>query len=298
MRQRFFILHIFIIFVGWISLLLFSTPVFSQAPREYRGKAEAALKEPDVVTSSVSGFLRDVVIQPTSQSVKVELIGEGLISTYQSFKLSHPPRLVIDFPNIFSSYPKKFINVNRSLLTDIRLGQYPDKLRTVFTFPGTVVPSYEIRKETKGLTIWIGKVEKEPAEPQKSIPEEKKEPPVKSPSEGKSLPEKAPVAAAIPQEKIPEEKKGIALETKTKEETKALYSGTKVSLDYVNADIRNIFRLLAEAGKVEIIPAPEVRGTITLRLIDVPWDEALDAILKFHNLRKIQAGNKIRILLP
>ena len=228
----------------------------------------------------------------------MELIGDGLISAYQSFNLSHPPRLVIDFPNIFSSYPKKFINVNRSLLTDIRFGQHPDKLRMVLAFPGAEVPFYEIRKESKGLTIWIGKVEKEPAEPQKPIPEEKKEPPVMSPSEGKSLPEKAPVAAALPQEKIPEEKKGIAQETKTKEEPKALYSGTKVSLDYVNADIRNIFRLLAEAGKVEIIPAPEVRGTITLRLIDVPWDEALDAILNFHNLRKIQEGKKIRILLP
>jgi hypothetical protein len=284
--------------MGWILFFILSTPLFSQAQAEYGKKAAAGLKEPDIKPPSASGFLRDVVVIHGTQGVKVELIGDRLVSAYQSFTLSQPPRLVIDFPNVFSSYPKKFIALNHSLLTDIRFGQHPGKLRVVFTFPGTEGPSLEIAKESKGLTIRVGKVEEDSAGPPKLISEEKKKKPVKTPWERKSIPEKPPVPAVISEEKIPEEKKGIAQETKTKEETTAVYSGTKISLDYVNADIRNVFQLLAEAGKVEIIPAPEVRGTVTLRLIAVPWDEALDAILKFHNLRKIQEGNKIRILPP
>ena len=73
------------------------------------------------------------------------------------------------------------------------------------------------------------------------------------------------------------------------------YTGTKLSLDFKDADIKNILRLIAEVSNLNIIVADEVTGKITMRLVDVPWDQALDIILQSKNLDKRQVGNVVRI---
>lgn len=74
------------------------------------------------------------------------------------------------------------------------------------------------------------------------------------------------------------------------------YTGTKVSLVFDDADIRRIFQLLGEVSGYNLILGEEVRGIITLRLIDVPWDQAFDLVMSMKELGKIQEGNVIRIL--
>jgi type IV pilus assembly protein PilQ len=74
-----------------------------------------------------------------------------------------------------------------------------------------------------------------------------------------------------------------------------VYSGRKLSLDFKDADIKNILRLIAEVSNLNIIVADEVTGKITMRLVDVPWDQALDVILQSKRLDKRQAGNVVRI---
>ena len=73
------------------------------------------------------------------------------------------------------------------------------------------------------------------------------------------------------------------------------YTGRKISLDFQDADIIPIFRLLADVSGKNIIVDPRVKGKITMKLINVPWDQALDLILKTHNLDKAVEGNVIRI---
>ncbi len=73
------------------------------------------------------------------------------------------------------------------------------------------------------------------------------------------------------------------------------YTGRKLSLDFKDADIKNILRLIAEVSNLNIIVADEVAGKITMRLVDVPWDQALDLILQSKRLDKRQAGNVVRI---
>jgi type IV pilus assembly protein PilQ len=74
-----------------------------------------------------------------------------------------------------------------------------------------------------------------------------------------------------------------------------LYTGRKISLDFKDADIKNILRLIAEVSNFNIITADDVSGKITKRLVDVPWDQALDVILQSRNLGKVQVGNVMRI---
>lgn len=66
------------------------------------------------------------------------------------------------------------------------------------------------------------------------------------------------------------------------------YSGRKISLDFKEADIQDVLRILAEVGGVNIIASDDVKGKITIRLIDVPWDQALDIILITMGLGKVQ----------
>ncbi|MBE0500149.1 MAG: type IV pilus secretin PilQ [Desulfuromonadales bacterium] len=74
------------------------------------------------------------------------------------------------------------------------------------------------------------------------------------------------------------------------------YSGQRISLVFDNADIRNILQLIAEVSNLNILAGDGVDGTITLRLIDVPWDQALDLILDTKDLGIIRDGNVAKIL--
>ena len=74
-----------------------------------------------------------------------------------------------------------------------------------------------------------------------------------------------------------------------------VYTGRKLSLDFKDADIKNILRLIAEVSNLNIIVADEVTGKITMRLVDVPWDQALEIILQSKGLDKRQVGNVVRI---
>ena len=73
------------------------------------------------------------------------------------------------------------------------------------------------------------------------------------------------------------------------------YTGKKISLDFQDADIVPIFRLLADISGYNIVVSPEVKGKLTLKLINVPWDHALDIILKTFSLGKSVENNIIRI---
>ncbi len=73
------------------------------------------------------------------------------------------------------------------------------------------------------------------------------------------------------------------------------YTGRLISLDLQDTDIDNALRIIAEVSNLNIIASDDVTGKVTLRLIDVPWDQALDVILKTNGLDKVQEGNVIRV---
>ena len=73
------------------------------------------------------------------------------------------------------------------------------------------------------------------------------------------------------------------------------YQGRRVSLDFKDADIANILRLIAEVSDLNVIAGQEVTGKVTIRLVDVPWDQALDVILLTKGLGFVRIGNILRI---
>ena len=71
------------------------------------------------------------------------------------------------------------------------------------------------------------------------------------------------------------------------------YTGKKISLDFQDIEVRRVLQLLADFTGVNIVASDSVQGNITLRLKDVPWDQALDIIMKAKNLDKRKNGNVI-----
>ena len=63
-----------------------------------------------------------------------------------------------------------------------------------------------------------------------------------------------------------------------------VYTGQRVSLDFKDADIVNVLRLLSEIGGENVVITDDVRGRITLRLVDVPWDQAFNIVLATNGL--------------
>ncbi|MCC6748609.1 MAG: type IV pilus secretin PilQ [Deltaproteobacteria bacterium] len=73
------------------------------------------------------------------------------------------------------------------------------------------------------------------------------------------------------------------------------YSGRRIDLDFKDADIHNILRLLSDVGNVNIITSDAVRGSVTIRMKNVPWDQALDVILRAKGLGQVREGNLLRV---
>ncbi len=76
----------------------------------------------------------------------------------------------------------------------------------------------------------------------------------------------------------------------------ARYSGEKITLVFDSANVRSILQLIGDVSGLNILASSDVGGTVTLRLIDVPWDQALDLVLETAGLGKVQEGNVLRIM--
>lgn len=73
------------------------------------------------------------------------------------------------------------------------------------------------------------------------------------------------------------------------------YTGQRINLDLVDADIHSVFRLISHVSNLNVVAGDDVNGKVTVRLIDVPWDQALAAILQAKGLGAQQFGNIVRI---
>ena len=96
----------------------------------------------------------------------------------------------------------------------------------------------------------------------------------------------------------------MVADTETKKEEKAgdeapselvtgqsRYVGRRISLDFQQADISNVLRLIAEVSGFNIVVGEGVKNKVTMKLANVPWDQALDMLLKMNGLGMIRQGN-------
>jgi type IV pilus assembly protein PilQ len=189
-------------------------------------------------------------------------------------------------------------NVKAGKLNDVRVSI---KLREEVPF--------ETTREGKVLFIDIEKPKKVEGKIEPGVPPKKEEVPAEAKKEGvkkeeeKPAPEKPVAEPKIAEPKVAEKKappaeekagpKPIVIKGEEGGLPEKIYTGRKLSLDFKDADIKNILRLIAEVSNFNVITADDVSGKITMRLVDVPWDQALDIVLQAKGLGKIHVGNVI-----
>jgi type IV pilus assembly protein PilQ len=120
----------------------------------------------------------------------------------------------------------------------------------------------------------------------------------KSPGEKAALgPAEVKKEEAVKKEEVasPTPKATPAVPTPREGVEQKIYTGKKITLDFKDADIANILRLFAEVSDLNIIATGDVKGTVTIRLVDVPWDQAFDIVLQANNLGAERIGNVVRI---
>jgi len=123
--------------------------------------------------------------------------------------------------------------------------------------------------------------------------------PVDVPAPDVEVPVATPVAvsaptpgALMPEPVAPGELRTVTLPTAHAE---AGFHGQRISLDFKDADIQNVLRVLADVSGLNIIATDDVKGKVTLHLTEVPWDQALDLVLRSNRLEKTREGNVVRI---
>ena len=73
------------------------------------------------------------------------------------------------------------------------------------------------------------------------------------------------------------------------------YSGERIDLNFQNVDVRAVLQIIAEVAEMNLVVSDNVTGTATLRLKNVPWDQALDILLKSKGLDKREIGNVLMV---
>lgn len=88
---------------------------------------------------------------------------------------------------------------------------------------------------------------------------------------------------------------GVATATKEVETQERQFTGEPISLELKDADIKDVLRMFAKTTGLNIVVDPDVSGTVTVQLENVPWDQCLDTILKINRLSYVVENNVLRV---
>ena len=230
--------------------------------------------------------------------VKVIVTLDGPVGDYSHFVLENPSRIVLDLNNYQSQLAKKDFPIDAPFVTGARVGDDQEKVRIVLDTPGNAAPSYGVNVEGDKIVVSVAKPTKAQIVEPTPVVEIKDSPKAAAKVEDLDEPEEVMPVSTKPAVKA--QAKTIKLDApkaKIAADTKKNYSGRRMSLDFQDADVENVLRLIAEVSNLNIITDEDVKGTLSIRLINVPWDQALDVILQTKALGMRKMGNIVRVAL-
>lgn len=279
----------------------------TQAELDRKAKSEILLSRVDTTAGA--------------EAISIKAALTGAVVT-QVFALENPPRLVVDlFDTLLAAKADVWpIEDARSTVQRVRVAQFQTAgprpiTRMVFDLkePGL----YAMDSRSDGLVVSFfpsaagtttALVQPAPASVPAPVPAPARTEPAppkaepKAEAKAKDVPvtticppaavadppqtEAAPVAPPVPQEKF---------KPKTISGEDVKYSGDIISLKIKDSDLKDVVLYLAEFAGLNVVFDPDVRGTVTVNLQDVPWDQALEIILKQNKMGKTIEGNILRI---
>ena len=300
-------------------------PAEGPKPKADNSAQESAEKPPVVPSEKITRekqaderakMMTRVEVQRGEREATIIINGDGQF-TYDA-KLVDKTRLVLDLLDVTTPLRQQVLPVDHPVLKQIRVGHYAQKVRLVFDMAKHV--DYTIKPGSQTLTIRLtslmssqkhespgaganGGGTQRAGEPNSPVV------PVNmsaaehgtvriAPASRVPFPERLArleptqtMAQMAPDLKSPASPPAVEPE----EPVQQRFVGRRISLDFQAADISNVLRLIAEVSGFNIVVGESVKAKVTMKLVSVPWDQALDMLLKMNNLGKIREGNIIWI---
>ena len=212
---------------------------------------------------TAGSVITDISVEDVNGTTEIEIKSSAPF-TYTIFRPADPYKFVIDLQDTQLGVFQEKIVVDRAGVMDITPAldeSMPGvvKLEIALTVPVDIEPIYN--DSTLILAFDNPAYEEMPAEEEEAM---------------------------IPEEDILPE-----AEEETGEASK--YVGEKISIDFQDSELIHVFRLIADMSGFNIVVSPDVKGKFSMKLTDVPWDQALDVILRNYGLSKTIEGNILRI---
>jgi type IV pilus assembly protein PilQ len=283
-------------------------------------------------SGSAAAFMNKLELEERDGEVHFRAkLSDGIVS--QVFTLENPLRLVVDVFNAVYEEPSSVLPVEKFGLKKARVAQFElsnPRSITRLVFDLKEPKYYELRSSESELVVSFFKNEnpvltaaagptaqKTAAPPPPPSAPAVKDPPPKqatSKSQVQAEPKNGPAkeenekngkatAAASPAKPLTgrqagpgqEEPQEQRYQSKTVAQEQVKYTGEIITLKFKDADLRDVILYLGDFAKLNVVFDPDVRGVVTCNLEDVPWDQALDVLLKQHKLGKVLEGNILRI---
>jgi type IV pilus assembly protein PilQ len=286
-----------------------ATPARPLAPPKAAAKATVSDSAPKA--TRISG-----VTKLAGDQVGYHVDGNGTFRP-ETFFLKNPNRLVVDFPDVIAARGQALPSAV-SPVKGLRLAQFsaaPPRVARLVLDVDRSTP-YHLVPDATGVSIVFG--EGTPAAPallgapEKTIEIEAATPVVHT----EPAPLEAPAQSAGPNASItspsmtapsaPAMKPAISAEPIAQSPARSgnmgdasgdgpKFTGHPISLDFKDGDLIDLFRLMSEISGLNIIVNPGISGKVSLSVKEVPWDQALDLILKTQGLGYSVDGNVVRI---
>ena len=243
-----------------------------------------------------------IEVRPQTDLVTVVVAGDGQLFPEANFL--DESRLIVDIPAVSSTLRRSVIRADHYLLKKIRVGHHADKIRLVFDVPER--PVFSLAREDNKVLITLRPSEQkissgvaahvDRGESRSFYPQAHK---VKFELENHVVKRLPRIVRAV-QPQFTVQRVQMAGESALAEKDdrsddivagQTRFVGRRISLDFQQADITNILRLIAEVSGFNIVVGEGVKSKVTMKLVSVPWDQALDMLLKMNGLGMIRQGS-------
>ncbi|MBI1958696.1 MAG: AMIN domain-containing protein [Candidatus Rokubacteria bacterium] len=250
--------------------------------------------------------LRNVSIDRAADGVTVKIKTSGP-ARYQATLMESPTRLVIDLADTVYGWSSQSLTPDVAPIKEIRGSQWkPGTSRIVLELTRKV--GYRIEQGADGLSVILdasatARSERmpapEPARRPEPKPDVKAEAKVEAPAPAPAPARIAQTAAATtrPMASAQAVPAPIRLaQAQPSVQAPAANGSRLISMDFKDADVVNLFRILAAESGRNIVVGDDVKGKASISLRNVTWEQALEAILEVRGLQKIEKGGVIRIV--
>ena len=291
--------------------------------------APAAAPTTANANSTSSAAIEHVRLEQAGKDTEVNVTGDGPL-TYHVLRLSNPERIVLDFSATHVKTSEHNIASNLDPVRQVRLAQFsPDVARVVIELRSPAAYTISAKGNTVTVNFAGGATAKGAGKSQTSDGTEPVNTTANVRTAKASKRETSGVAAPAVVLPASLTQPGAALASPdsakmtlsagnkgtSADDTKPAgssrqplvngqaaagpssgkYSGEPISVNLKDVDLRDFFRLIHEISGLNIVVDPNVKGSLTIVLDDVPWDQALEIVLKNNDLEKQLEGNVLRI---